>query len=94
MYSVFFLFVLRNKADVSLFWEIWGPQRLPSDHKIGHKLPFGQKHHQMGFYNYSGGGLSEGIFSGLANFSTFYRMSLNRFHLLFSCEEAALEVQR
>ena len=49
MYSVFFLFVLRNKADVSLFWEIWGPQRLPSDHKIRHKLPFGKKHHQMGF---------------------------------------------
>ena len=49
MYSVFFLFVLRNKADVSLFWEIWGPQRLPSDHKIRGKLPFGQKHYLTGF---------------------------------------------
>ena len=44
----FFSGVLRNKAVVSLFWEIWGPQRLPSDHKIGRKFPFGQKHHQMG----------------------------------------------
>ncbi len=48
-YSVFFSFVLRNKADVSLFCEIWGPQRLPSDHKIGRKLPLGQKHHKLGF---------------------------------------------
>ena len=46
---VFFSFVLRNKADVSLFWEIWGHQRLPSDHKIGRKLPFGKKHHLMSF---------------------------------------------
>ena len=45
----FFSFVLRNKADVSLFWEIWGHQRLPSDHKIGRKLPFGKKHHLMSF---------------------------------------------
>ena len=44
----FFSFVLRDKANVSLFWEIWGPRRLPSDHKIGRKFPFGQKHHQMG----------------------------------------------
>ena len=47
-YSGFFSGVLRNKAVVSLFWEIWGPRRLPSDHKIGRKFPFGQKHHQMG----------------------------------------------
>ena len=48
-YSVFFSFVLKNKVDVSLFWEIWGHQRLPSDHKIGRKLPFGKKHHLMSF---------------------------------------------
>ncbi len=49
-YTVFFFsFVLRNKADVSLFWEIWGHQRLPSDHKIGRKLPFRKKHHLMSF---------------------------------------------
>ena len=45
----FFSSILRNKADVSLFWEIWGHQRLPSDHKIGRKLPFGKKHHQISF---------------------------------------------
>ena len=47
----FFSFVLKNKVDVSLFWEIWGHQRLPipSDHKIGRKLPFGQKYYLMGF---------------------------------------------
>jgi len=34
---------------VSLFWDFWAPQRLPSDHKIGRKLPFGKKHHLMSF---------------------------------------------
>ena len=48
-YNLFFSFILRNKADVSLFWEIWGHQRLPSDHKIRRKLPFGKKHHLMSF---------------------------------------------
>ena len=37
------------KSDVSLFCEIWGPQRLPCDHKIRCKLPLGQKQHQMAF---------------------------------------------
>ena len=37
------------KSDVSLLWEIWGPQRLPCDHKIGRNLPFSKKHHQIGF---------------------------------------------
>ena len=36
---------------MSLFWDFWAPQRLPSDHKIGRKLPFGKKHHLMGFRN-------------------------------------------
>ena len=46
--EVFFSGVLRNKAVLSLFWEIWGPWRLPSDHKIRRKFPLGQKYHQMG----------------------------------------------
>ena len=39
----------RNRAAVSLFWAFWAPQRLPSDQKIWRKLPFGHKHHLMGF---------------------------------------------
>ena len=47
----FFSAIFRNRAIVSLFWDFWAPQRLPSDHKIGRKLPFGKKHHLMGFRN-------------------------------------------
>ena len=50
-YSVFFSLILRNRAAVSLFWDFWAPYRLLSDHKIGRKLPFGKKHHLMGFRN-------------------------------------------
>ena len=51
IYSVFFSLIFRNKAIVILFWDFWDPQRLPSDHKIRSKLPFGKKHHLMGFRN-------------------------------------------
>ena len=34
IYRVFLSFVLRNKADVNLFWKIWGPQMLASDQMI------------------------------------------------------------
>ena len=35
----FVLFI--QKADMSLFWKIWGPQRLQREYKIGRKLPLG-----------------------------------------------------
>ena len=47
----FFSLIFRNRAAVSLFWDFWAPLRLLSDHKIGRKLPFGKKHHLMGFRN-------------------------------------------
>ena len=47
----FFSSIFRNRAAVSLFWDLQAPKRLQNDHKIGRKLHFGKKHNLMGFRN-------------------------------------------
>ena len=57
----------RNRAAVSLFWDLLCPQRLLCDPKTGRKFPLGQKHSEIGFTVSQTGDFQKEEFQDLVN---------------------------
>ena len=57
----------RNRAAVSLFWDLLCSQRLLCDPKTGRKFPLGQKHSEIGFTVSQTGDFQKEEFQDLVN---------------------------
>ena len=61
----------RNRAAVSLFWDLLSPQRLLCDPKTGRKFPLGQKHSEIGFTVSQTGDFQKEEFQDLVNLAQY-----------------------
>ena len=61
----------RNRAAVSLFWDLLCPQRLLCDPKTGRKFPLGQKHSEIGFTVSQTGDFQKEEFQDLVNLAQY-----------------------
>ena len=61
----------RNRAAVSLFWDLLCPQRLLCYPKTGRKFPLGQKHSEIGFTVSQTGDFQKEEFQDLVNLAQY-----------------------